>query len=109
MNKRYHNKNMKNKQQTAPRSKLENIGQLTGLLDCNGDEIRTGDRYCFRKTKGEDENGVVLWNRENGTYGLFYGCWYGDKNPMKADSYGKFIPIPADNGARMQLVPFISS
>ena len=104
MNKRYYNKNMKSKPHNQPRSKFENIGQLTGLLDCNGEEIRTGDRYCYH-----DNNGVVLWNREAGMYGLYYGLWYGDKNPMKAENYGKFDPIPSDNGARMQLVPFISS
>jgi hypothetical protein len=83
----------------TPRSKLERIGILTGLLDVNGDEIRTGDTIHI---KSRNYTGIVLWHRDYQCFGLFMGMWYGD-NPYDADSYGKFITIPADNGMRMEL------
>ena len=90
-----------------PRSRKEAIGQPTGLLDVNGDEILTGARYALKSKSGE-EKGVILWNRAQNTYGLFSGLFYGE-NIMSSDSYGKFTRIPADNGMRMQLVPYIGT
>ena len=107
--KNYPKRQMQNvkKQILPPRSKKEAIGQPTGLLDVNGDEILTGARYALRSKNGE-EKGVVLWNRAQNAYGLFSGLFYGE-NIMSADSYGKFTRIPADNGMRMQLIPFVGT
>ena len=94
------------RQDYAPRTEKDRIGQPTGLLDANGDEIMTGQRYAL-KHKGGEEIGVIFWNRFQNTYGLFTGFFYNGSNPMNSDSYGKFIRSPADNGMRMQLIPYI--
>ena len=85
-----------------PHNKKERIGISTGLLDCNRNEILTGDNIHL---KGTSYEGPVMWNRHQKCYGIFMGLWYEDKNPMNPDCYGKFIRIPADNGMRMELIP----
>lgn len=85
----------------VPHSKLESIGINTGLLDRYGNEIITGNKVLFVNS-GID--GIVLYNRHAKQFGVFYSysMWYGD-NPYNADSYGKFIVIPMDNGMRMEI------
>lgn len=58
-----------------------------------GDTIRYGEYY-----------GVLLFEPDSREYciALGYSMWYGD-NPYDTESYGKFIDIPMDNGARMEL------
>ena len=48
-------------------SKNERIGILTGLLDCEGNEIKTGD---YIKVKGKHYDGIVLWHREQKCLGF---------------------------------------
>lgn len=48
-------------------SKNERIGILTGLLDCEGNEIKTGD---YIKVKGKHYDGIVLWHREQKCFGF---------------------------------------
>lgn len=85
------------------RSIRERIGLPTGLLNRDGGEIHTGD---FIRMHGKNTyDGIVLWHREYRCYGLFFGLWYGDRNPYNADCYGKFIEIRSDNGMRMELEP----
>lgn len=84
----------------VPRSKKERIGLPTGLLDCDRNEIMTGDFVRFRSS---GYSGPVMWHRKVGCYGVFMGLWYLDKNPYDPDCYGKFLPIPQDNGARMDI------
>ena len=95
----------KKKKYTISKSIKERIGYPTGLMDCNGDEILTGDYIHLKSFKFYNYVGPVLWNREQKRYGIFSGLWYGDKNPLNPDSYGKFISIPKDNGMRMELIP----
>lgn len=85
-----------------PRSKKERIGQPTGLLDCNHNEIITGDVV---RLKGTGYQGRVMWNRHCDKYGIFldYSLWYRGMNPYDPDCYGKFVEIPQDNGMRMEL------
>lgn len=83
-------------------SKNERIGILTGLLDCEENEIKTGD---YIKVKGKHYDGIVLWHREQKCFGVFFGLWYLDRNPYNADCYGKFVDIPNDQGMRMELLP----
>lgn len=83
-----------------PRTKYDRIGIPTGLLDMDGNEIKTGDTVRF---SGYYDDGIVLYHRGCKAYGLFFGLWYGEKDPYDADCYGKFIRIPADNGMRMEL------
>lgn len=85
---------------SIPRSKLENIGLPTGLLDCEGNQIFTGEvvylisnPYYF---------GPVMWNRYQDEYGIFMG-FQKYMDPFDTESYGKFIRIPSDNGMRMDI------
>ncbi len=84
----------------TPRNKLEQIGLPTGLFDRNGNEIKSGD--MVRLNLHYTYKGIVLYHRDIGKYGLFYGFWYGE-NQYDSDCYGKFIPIPKDNGMRMEI------
>lgn len=93
------------KRYVTPRSKKERVGCPTGLLDCCGNEIITGDFIRVKSYRYYDYVGPVLWNRHQQCYGVFSGLWYGNSNPYDPDSYGKFIAIPSDNGMRMELVP----
>lgn len=85
-----------------PKSKKERIGIPTGLLDCNGNEIITGSYYKFANSHIA---GPVLWNRNQDRFGIFYGLWYDDRDPMNPDAYGKFTYINPDQGMRMELIP----
>ena len=82
-----------------PHSKMERIGIPTGLLDVVGNEIMSGDRV--RLSSGHE--GIVLYHRGIQCFGLFFGSCFGDCNPYDPDCYGKFIPIPNDNGMRMEI------
>lgn len=84
------------------KNKKERIGIPTGLLDCNGHEIITGTYY---RLKGTHMSGPVMWNRYQDHFGIFYGLWYDDKDPLNPDAYGKFCQINFDQGMRMELIP----
>lgn len=94
-NRYYHTSRMK-------RDKRERIGVPTKLLNCNGEEIKTGD--CI-KLKNSSYVGIVLWSPYNECYGLHFGLWYRGRDPFNSDCYGKFIRIPDDNGMKMELIP----
>ena len=86
------------------RDKRENCGIVTSLLDANGNNIITGKLY---EIKGQKHHymGKVFYNRYQKAFGVFMGCWYGDKNPNNPESYGKFVAIPKDNGMKNYIVP----
>ena len=91
----------KKRMYTGPeKSKLNRIGNDTGLLDMNNDHILVGDECLI---VGSTNKGIVLYNSNEKCFGIDSGAWYGDDlyNP---DTYGKFIHIPSDNGMRMQLL-----
>ena len=48
--------------------------------------------------------GILLYNYHCNKYGIALedSQWYGD-DKYSIDSYGKFIEIPMDNGARMEI------
>lgn len=75
------------------------IGTITGLLDKNRNFLVIGDKVRYGKYKG-----VVLYEPEHRGYGvaLDYSMWYGD-DKYDIKSYGKFVDIPMDNGARMEI------
>lgn len=83
-----------------PKSKKERIGQPTGLFDCEGKEIMTGD---FVRLRGAGYSGPVMWHNAWRCYRIFMGLWYGDQDPYNPICYGKCIEIPADNGMRMSI------
>lgn len=85
---------------SIPRNKLEGIGIPTGLLDCEGNQIFTGDIVCLISTPYY--YGPVMWNRYQEQYGIFMSLKrYAD--PFDVENYGKFIRIPLDNGMRMNI------
>ncbi len=84
----------------VPKDKRERIGLPTGLFDSQNKEIMTGDLI---EMISSSIIGRVLWNRYEKAYGLFYGCWYADRNIYSPDSYGKFIRINNDQGMKMNL------
>lgn len=86
------------------RDKRENCGVVTSLLDVNGNNIITGNLYEI-KGKKYSYMGRVFYNRYQKAFGVFMGCWYGDRNIYNPDSYGKFIAIPKDNGMKNQIFP----
>lgn len=83
----------------TPRHKMEAIGIPTGLLDRYRREIMSGDKVRI----DPDYEGIVLYDRNYPGFALFYGLYYGDKNPYDPDCYGKSIIIPKDNGMRMEI------
>lgn len=87
-----------------PRDKRENCGVVTSLLDANGNNIITGNLYEI-KGKKYSYMGRVFYNRYQKAFGVFMGCWYGDRNAYNPDSYGKFVAIPKDNGMKNQIFP----
>lgn len=86
------------------RDKRENCGIVTSLLDVNGNNIITGNLYEI-KGKKYSYMGRVFYNRYQKAFGVFMGCWYGDRNAYNPDSYGKFVAIPKDNGMKNQIFP----
>ena len=79
------------------------IGSQLCLMDRLDNLLSVGDEVKY----GEYE-GILLYNPYYKQYGvaLDYSMWYGD-DKYNIDSYGKFIEIPMDNGARMELEKII--
>ena len=75
------------------------IGMLLNIMDKHMNHLIIGDEIKYGEYKG-----ILLYNHHCERYGiaLDYSMWYGnDKDNI--DSYGKFIEIPMDNGARMEI------
>jgi len=83
------------------RDRRENPGVMTTILDCDGNNLITGD--IIQLVNNEYETGLFAYSAYNKCYGLLRGCWYGSKNPLDPRCYGKFIKIPNDNGMRMNI------
>lgn len=75
------------------------IGTALKLFDKNRNTLSVGDTIKYGEYKG-----VLLYNHHYDEYGvaLDYSMWYGD-DKYNIDSYGKFVSIPMDNGARMEI------
>ena len=75
------------------------IGTILGLMDKDGNFLVVGDKVRYGKYKG-----IILYEPERRGYGiaLDYSMWYGD-DKYDIASYGKFVDIPMDNGARMEI------
>lgn len=60
--------------------------------------------YVGDTIKYDEYQGVILYNPDYRQYGvaLDYSMWYGT-DKYNIDSYGKFISIPMDNGAKMEI------
>ena len=75
------------------------IGTVLRLMDKNRETLSVGDTVRYGEYKG-----VLLYNHHSKQYGvaLDYSMWYSD-DKYNTDSYGKFVEIPMDNGARMEI------
>lgn len=75
------------------------FGTQLNLMDKNKNFLSVGDTIQYGEYKG-----VLLYNHHYGQYGvaLDSSMWYGT-DKYNIDSYGKFIAIPMDNGARMEI------
>lgn len=75
------------------------IGLTLNISDKNNHILSIGDRIMFR-----NYSGILLYNHHCNKYGiaLSNSMWYGEDEDS-IDSYGKFIEIPMDNGARMEI------
>ena len=77
------------------------LGEITGLMDINGDYIKTGD-VLFWKVDGI--KGIVLYNQYGELWFYYlYSAWYGD-DPTNFNIYGKGHLMPLDNGGRMDYI-----
>ena len=75
------------------------IGLPLYLLDKNRNKLCVGDTVLYGTYRG-----ILLYNYHIEQYGVALedSMWYGT-DKYSIDSYGKFVPIPMDNGARMLL------
>ena len=81
------------------------FGLSLNIKDKNDLILSVGDEIRYNKY-----HGVLLYNHHYNKYGiaLDYSKWYGD-DKYSIDSYGKFIEIPMDNGAKMEIEKLNSS
>lgn len=76
------------------------IGTILGLMDKYGNYLVVGDEVRYGKYYG-----VLLYDPGCRGYGVAvsYSMWYGN-DKYDIASYGKFVEIPMDNGARMEIL-----
>lgn len=88
-----------NKSKRLSGSKKGIIGTQLCLIDKSGNLLSVGDDIRYGEYRG-----VLLYNHHYDQYGVAIkdSMWYGD-DKYNIDSYGKFVGIPMDNGARMEI------
>lgn len=89
-----------NKSQRKSGDKRGKIGLQLPIMDKNGTYLSVGDMIQY----GKYYEGRLLFNPSYNQYGVAirWSMWYGD-DEYNIDSYGKFVDIPMDNGARMEI------
>lgn len=75
------------------------IGTVLKIKDKHNKYLTVGDTVKYGEYSGK-----LLYEPIRGGYGiaLDYSMWYGD-DPYNIDSYGKFIDVPMDGGAKLEL------
>ena len=70
-----------------------------GIHDINNNELYSGDEIIMHGYTGR-----ILWSQSDNAYVLAIrdSQWYGD-DEYSIESYGKSIPIPLDDGAKMSI------
>lgn len=88
-----------NKSKRLNGTKKGKIGTQLCIIDKLGNPLFVGNEVKYR-----DYKGVFLYNYHCDQYGVAISdsMWYGDDR-YDINSYGKFIEIPMDNGARMEI------
>lgn len=87
------------KSQRVIGNKKGSIGTELEIVDRVSNPLYVGDYVEYGKYKG-----ILLYNPSSDEYGLALEgtMWYGD-DKYNINSYGKFIALPLDNGAKMNL------
>lgn len=85
-------------------TKQGSVGRILNILDRNGERLAIGNTIRYGKYSG-----VLLYNYYSKQYGVAidYSMCYGE-NKYDINSYSKFIDIPLDNGARMEIEKLLS-
>lgn len=88
-----------NKSKRISGTKKGRIRTQLNIIDKNMNALSVGDVIKYGEYKG-----ILLYNHHYNQYGVALddSMWYGS-DKYNIDSYGKFIEIPMDNGARMEL------
>lgn len=88
-----------NKSKRLNGTKKGKLGMQLCIIDKFGNSLSVGDDIKYGEYKG-----VLLYNHYYNQYGIALSdsMWYGDDR-YNINSYGKFIEIPMDNGARMEI------
>ena len=70
-----------------------------GIHDKDNNELYSGDKIILHEYTGR-----ILWNQHENAYvlALDYSQWYGE-DEYSMDSFGKAVPIPLDDGAKMSI------
>lgn len=97
----YHKKIITTRLKHLPKSKFENPGYETHLLNANGDYIITGEFYHLKNT---NIYGPVFFNKWYNCFGIFEGAWYTPYDFLNPETYGKFTKIPYDQGMKNELI-----
>ena len=89
----------KNKSKKLKKISKGAIGTQLCIMDRYGDLLSVGDEIRYGEYKG-----ILLYNYHYDQYGIALtdSMWYGD-NKYNIDSYGKFVEIPMDNGAKVEI------
>lgn len=80
-------------------TKKGKIGTQLCIIDKIGNSLSVGDEIKYG-----DYKGILLYNHHFDQYGIAISnsMWYGD-DKYNINSYGNFVEIPMDNGARMEI------
>lgn len=73
------------------------IGNILGIQDKNGEWLLVGDKIRYGNYRGR-----ILFDGYQYVLMLDYSMWYGT-NEFSISSYGKSIPVPMDNGGKMEM------
>lgn len=75
------------------------IGTILGIMDQNRNFLVVGDEVRYGKYQG-----ILLYDPKRKGYriALSDSMWYAN-DKYDINSYGKFVDIPIDNGAKMEI------
>ena len=75
------------------------IGTVLKIKDKHNKYLTVGDTVKYGKYKG-----ILLYEYISKRYGLaLFGSMQFGEDPYDIDSYGKFIEVPMDGGAKLEL------
>ena len=76
------------------------IGLPLRIKDRNAETLHVGDHVEY-----DEYEGVLLYNHHSDQYGVAVSSsMLRGHDVYSIDSYDKFVPVPMDNGARMEIL-----